>query len=97
MAKLNWTNKASNDLKNIFDYIATDSKFYAKRQLSKLVIRTQILKTFPKSGRIVPEFSNNEIRELIEGRYRIVYKILNDNEIDILTIHHTSRSDINLK
>jgi plasmid stabilization system protein ParE len=32
-----------------------------------------------------------EIRELIEGNYRIVYRILNNELIEILTIHHSAR------
>ena len=97
MVRINWTEQAANDLKNIYDYISLDSKYYAKRQVSKLKLRTHIIKDFLEIGRVVPEFERKEIRELIEGRYRIVYKILSSSEIDILTIHHSSKENIKIK
>lgn len=42
-------------------------------------------------GRVVPEFGTEEIRELIYGRYRIVYKIVDKKDIDIVTIHHSAQ------
>ncbi len=44
-----------------------------------------------RSGKMVSEIDQDNIRELIEGSYRIIYKIVKDNQIDILTIHHSSR------
>lgn len=40
---------------------------------------------------MVPEFENENIRELIKGNYRIVYQIIDDNRIDILTVHNCAR------
>jgi len=92
MVQVNWTYQAKEDLKNIADFISHDSKFYAKLQVVKLRNKTQILKTHTYIGRIVPEINNKNIRELIEGNYRIVYKIVSKRQIDILTIHHSSRN-----
>ncbi len=39
----------------------------------------------------MPETNKSNIRELIEGRYRIIYKIVSTEHIDILTIHHSSK------
>jgi len=39
----------------------------------------------------VTEISRENIRELIEGNYRIIYKIVAEDQIDILTIHHPAR------
>ncbi len=91
MVQINWTYQAKDDLKNIADYISNDSKHYAKLQIAKLKIRTQVLKTHIHIGRIVPEINIVNIRELIEGNYRIVYKVVTKKQIDILTIHHSSR------
>ena len=55
MAKLIWTDHSINDLGDIGDYIAENSEKYAKLTIKKLVERTDILKTFPQAGRIVPE------------------------------------------
>lgn len=91
MVKIVWTEQSAFDLKNIFDYISKDSKRYAEEQIRRIKSKTTILKTQPESGRIVPELGVLQIRELIEGNYRIIYRILSYELIEILTIHHTSR------
>jgi len=50
-----------------------------------------ILKTLPESGRVVPELGISQIRELIEGNYRIVYRLLSKELVEILTVHHSAR------
>ena len=55
-----------------------------------MVSRVGQLETFPKSGRVVPEFNTETIRELIEGNYRIVYRI-NPDYVGIVRIHHSAR------
>lgn len=72
MVKIVWTELSVFDLKEIFDYISKDSKRYAKNQITRIKTKTSVLKTSPFSGRIVPELEIKEIRELIEGNYRIV-------------------------
>lgn len=91
MVQINWTRLAIEDLKSIFDYIARDSKRYAKIQLVKIKSRTQILKSNPQAGKLVLEIENPNIRELINGNYRIIYKVVNESRIDILTVHHSAR------
>ena len=91
MVQINWTFQAKDDLKAIAEYIKLDSARYAKLQIIKIKIQTQILKSFPQTGRIVPEIESEEIRELIEGSYRIIYKVISETRIDILTIHHSAR------
>lgn len=94
MVRINWTIQSKNDLKDIADYISKDSKQYAKLQINRIRLRTQILKSQIYSGKIVPEIDHKNTRELIEGNYRIIYKIVNENRIDILTVHHSAR-DLN--
>ncbi len=91
MVQINWTYQAKEDLKGIAEYISRDSKRYARLQIEKLKNRIEILKLQIYSGRIVPEINKENIRELIEGNYRIIYIIVADKQIDILTIHHSSR------
>lgn len=90
MVKLIWTELALNDLKEIHEYIAKDSKLYAKRQVSKIIIKAEKVIKHPFSGRIVPEFSDDSIREMFEGNYRVIYKF-NEEEIFITRIHHSAR------
>ncbi len=91
MVRINWTKLSVEDLKSIAVYISRDSKKYAKIQVQRLKFRTQILKSQSRSGRVVPEIENPDIRELIEGNYRIIYKIVSKEQIDILTVYHSSR------
>jgi len=48
------------------------------------------LETFPKSGRIIPEFEIENLREIIYGKYRIVYEIERETVL-ILTVFHGMR------
>jgi len=91
MVRVNWTFQAKDDLENIFNYISRDSKQYAKLHVHRIKNRTSILKSQTQIGHIVKETNNKNIRELIEGRYRIIYKVVSENQIDILTIHHSAR------
>ena len=92
MVQIKWTNLAVKDLNSIYNYISIDSGYYAKMQIVKLKIRTKILKINPFAGKIVDEYQNESFRELSEGNYRIIYKIVNQTQIDILTIHHSARN-----
>lgn len=90
MVKIFWTRWSIKDLRSIYDYIALDSPFYASRFIDKLINRTEQLIEHPQSGRIVPEKEDPNIKELIEGNYRIFYKI-NPNKVTILRIHNSAR------
>jgi toxin ParE1/3/4 len=91
MVEITWTPFALEDLQSIYDYIAQDSPTYAIRFIDKLVDRVDVLIDNTNIGRIVPEFENELIRELIEGNYRIIYKINSITEIAIIRIHHSAR------
>ena len=91
MVRINWTIQAKEDLKSISKFISRDSIRYAKLQVLRIKQRPRILKSQIYLGKIVPEIEKQNIRELIEGRYRIIYKIVSLNQIDILTVHHSAR------
>lgn len=92
MVKLIWTDQAINDLGDIGDYIAENSEKYAKLSVKKLFERADILKTFPQTGRVVPEKNDENVRELIEGNYRIIYELVSADHINILTVYHSARN-----
>jgi len=58
--------------------------------VDRLTKRSEQIADFPLSGRTVPEYSANDIREIIEKPYRIIYRI-NLNQIDILAVIHGAR------
>jgi toxin ParE1/3/4 len=90
MAKIVWTKRSVKDLKLVFDYISLDSSIYATRFINRIILRVDQLESFPESGRIVPEKDDPTIRELIEGNFRIFYKIQRGSVI-ILRIHNSAR------
>jgi plasmid stabilization system protein ParE len=91
MVKIRWTDFALENLITIGDFIERDSYFYAQRTVNALFNATNILENHPLAGRIVPEFNNKNVRELIRGNYRIVYKLVSEIDIDIITIHHSAQ------
>ena len=90
MVTIEWSEIALDDLREIHEYISKDSKLYADRYVNKLFNRVDQLESHPRSGRVVPEYNNEFIRELIEGNYRIVYKIM-QNTVSVLRVHHAAR------
>ncbi len=91
MVEIKWTEKASCNLQAIFEYIAKDSRTYATRYVKALISATKRLEAMPLCGRIVPEFENPELREVIYGNYRIIYRIIGKDCIEILAVVHGSR------
>lgn len=85
--RVHWTDTAEGHLDAIHAYIAQDSPEYAIRMVDRLTRRSQQIAEFPLSGRIVPEFEMPQIREVIEGPYRIVCHIKPD-QVDVLAVIH---------
>jgi toxin ParE1/3/4 len=59
--------------------------------LERILNKTAELKSNNIEGRPVPEFCNEKIRQLLIGPYRIIYNILNEDEVHILIVWHSSR------
>jgi addiction module RelE/StbE family toxin len=91
MVKINWTEISTIDLKEIFDYISEDSVHYASLTVSKIHQKAQTIIDNPRIGKVVPEIKDMAIRELIEGKYRIIYRLKSEDMVDILRVYHSSR------
>jgi len=89
--KVVWTATAQDHLDAIYAYIAQDSPQYALRMVDRLTLRSQQVVDTPFSGRRVPEYDLEQIREVIEGAYRIIYYIKSD-QIDVLAVIHGARN-----
>jgi len=89
--RVHWTETAEGHLDAIHSYIAQDSPAYAKRMVDRLTRRSQQIAAFPLSGRRVPEYDYDQIREVIEGPYRIIYHIKPD-QIDVIAVIHAARN-----
>lgn len=88
--KIKWTKEALFNIQEIEDYISEDNPTAAIKFTEKLISIVESLLIFPKKGRMVPELSFEQIRELIYKNYRIVY-LVKKNSIEVLTIFEGHR------
>ena len=82
-----WTKVAKADLRGIYDFIAHDSRFYAKKVTQGITEKTDILESHPFIGRVVAEIGDETIREISLYAYRIIYQLM-DEQVFILAIAH---------
>jgi toxin ParE1/3/4 len=85
--KVHWTDTALGHLRAIHTYIARHSPDYAQRTVDRLTRRSQQISAFPLAGRVVPELDVEQVREVFEGPYRLVYHIGPD-QIDVIAVIH---------
>ncbi len=88
--KIQWSPLVIERVTEIALYIAEDKPMVSDKWVVSIFKTVEKLSAFPKSGRIVSEFSRDEIRELIHGNYRIIYQI-SPSVIEILTVRHGSQ------
>jgi len=88
--RVHWTENAIGHLVNIYEYIAINSPTFAKRMVDRITRRSEQIADHPFSGRKVPEYESDDVRELIETPYRIIYRIKSD-QIDVLAVIHGTR------
>lgn len=89
--KIILTPRAEEDLREIFLYLAEFSLNAADAQAGKILSRIDLLANFPKLGRVLPDYNNERLRELVIGLYLVAYYIVSDDRIDILSIHHSAK------
>ena len=90
--KLVWSPAARDDLHDIVVFIARDNPDRAMSFGFQLISEIDPLQEFPQSGRIVPEYRNDNLREIILRPYRIVYRINHSSKLcEIARIWHSAR------
>jgi len=85
--KIIWSPLAIDRTTEIAEYIAQDNPSAAMIWVETLFDKVEILKSSPKSGRVVPESNRDDIRELIYGNYRLIYRV-DKNILSVLTVRH---------
>jgi len=71
-------------------YIAADNPPAAQSWVEALFVRVERLSRFPQSGRPVPELRRLDVREIIHGSYRVIYRT-EKARLVILTVRHGRR------
>ena len=85
--KIIWSPLALERVREIARYIAKDKPSAADKWVKELFKIVARLALHPRSCRVVPELSREDMREVIYGSYRVIYRI--SDEIDILTVRHS--------
>ena len=88
--KVAWTDQALNRLAAIREHVAQDNPAAALRLVASLVERVDSLSRFSRRGRLVPVHAAQGLRELIDGNFRIVYRV-RAGTVEILTVFERHR------
>lgn len=82
--------EALQDLEEIKQYIARDSRQTALDFIRRLYTHARSLKAFPLSGSLVTDVDDPALREIRYGNYRIIYEVVLST-IRILAVYHAAR------
>lgn len=82
-----WSEEALEDIESIASYIEKDSPVYASSVVSKFFEKAELLRENPKLGRIVPEFSEESLREIFVYSYRLIYEVKESAVVFVAVIH----------
>ena len=88
--RIYWTRQSQEDLLQVRAFISRDAPATASAFVRRLRDSVNRLKEFPESGQVVPELGREDIRELLRGNYRIIYRI-GQERIDILAVYHSAQ------
>lgn len=91
MTRIVWSPQSLHDLEAHRDFIAQDSPHYADLTVRRIVAAVERLERFPLSGRIVPERWSPSLREVIVGRFRVVFRV-SPGTVEIVTVFRGERS-----
>lgn len=89
--RVHWTESALADLRVVETTIARHSPRYAQAMVERIFSRSEGLQTLPRLGPIVPEYEEESIRELFESPFRIIYRIIDEEQVDIIAVVHAAR------
>ncbi|MBA3513491.1 MAG: type II toxin-antitoxin system RelE/ParE family toxin [Pyrinomonadaceae bacterium] len=90
--KLIWSPPARDDLHDIIVFIARDNPNRAMSFGYELISQIDRLQDFPDIGRVVPEYQNNNLREIPFRPYRVVYRVNHKRKLcEIARVWHSAR------
>jgi len=88
--RIRWSWRAARQFEDICEHISQDSKSYASVFARRVNAIVRSMPTAPKLGRMVPEYGDENLRERVYQRYRIVYR-LRGEVIEVVAICHGAR------
>ena len=87
-----WTVPAWRDLEAAAEFIARDSESYAAAFVQEVKDSVTSLTQFAEMGRMVQEFGDQRIRELLVTPYRLIYEVSDDRVLVLALIHGARRA-----
>ena len=89
--KITFAASALTDLEEIRSwYIEQQVPDVGEKLIEEIISKVEHLSSFPESGRIVPEFGINNIREIIYSPFRIIYRF-DKNRVRVVRIWRSER------
>ena len=85
MAHVIWMPQCLEDIEEISTRIAQSSERSATRFVARMFTGSEQLEDFPELGRMVPRFGRRNVRELIIGSHKLVYRVVGDN-VEIIAV-----------
>ena len=85
--KIFWSPLAGERLDKVYEFIAQDNISAAQKMVNRIIKKVDTLSKNPERGRKVPETNREEIREVFEGEYRIIYRV-ETKKVSILSIRN---------
>lgn len=68
------------------EYLAQYSAARAALFVDSIFRQLDLLRQHPRLGRVVPEFGDETIRELLFRQYRLIYRLVAADRIDVLAL-----------
>ena len=92
------SSSARSDLRDIVRYISFDAPERALSFGRFLVSKIRVLSQFPEMGRVVPEFNDATIREIVVRSYRVIYRVDHvQRKVEVARFWHGARDDPKIK
>ena len=85
--KIIWSPLARRRAEAAVDIISRDRPKAALEWYDGLVSRIELLRHMPEQGRVVKEWHDPTVREILHDPYRIIYEVFTDR-VEIITLHH---------
>jgi toxin ParE1/3/4 len=92
MVRVDWAQPALDDLREVYEFIARDSRRYAQLTVERITGAAARLAQFPQLGEVLPEFPHLAYRQIVVGAYRLIYRDdSKQNRILVMGVIHSSR------
>lgn len=89
-----WSPEALADLADIYHYIKLERPRAAKKVADRLRNLAKSIPDQPWIGVKCLEHDRDDIRQRIDGKYRLIYQLVGEDEIRILQIFHSRRDEL---